>query len=115
MDSYTNKKLTADTVSSQINEYRTSIPHNPLTGNLTLQATIYDFLDDIDPVYEKLSSLKLDQEVTFKTIKVTHNQFGFYEVETAEEHEVFPCVISSYYHICELIGGEIRESISGSG
>lgn len=67
------------------------------------QLNIYNYFEaDADPLYQKLSSLQVDDEVQIGKYKVLLNRFGMYEVSNDEIQDGFPSIDQCYKFIQEL-------------
>lgn len=73
------------------------------------QSNIYDFLGvESDPLFNKISKLKKGHGFSTGDIKVLLNQYGIYELITADEHEGFLNMLDCYKFV-NTFGGEINE------
>lgn len=76
------------------------------------QMTLFDYVDkNSDSIYQSIEKIEKDQEITFGECVVRKNNFGFYEIETEESHEVFTSSESCYCYIRRFIDlSEFRKS-----
>lgn len=69
-----------------------------------MQTIIYEFLqEDIDPLFKKITKLKIGETIKINEHEIILNDFNFYEIASNEIHEVFQTKENLYEELIKLI------------